>query len=344
MASEAGREVRDDFEWTYTQQPHISRRQEMLAKYPQIKELYGPDPKLKWTVLTMVLTQIFMCYLVQDASWFTIFVLGYCFGGIINHSMTLAIHEISHHIAFGVSRPKANKALAIFGNMIVGVPTAITFKRYHIDHHRHLASDDFDVDVPTALEAQLFKYPIGKCIWMSLQPFFYGIRPLLVQPKPITFDEVVNMVVGFSFDVIIILVFGWKSFIYLLGGSLIAMGIHPIAAHFISEHYMFKHGYETYSYYGPLNLITFNVGYHNEHHDFPYIAGSRLPELRKIAPEYYENIPYHTSWLRVLYDFIFDPDISLYCRIKRKSLPRSVNTSKPVIDGINNNNEAKKDN
>lgn len=47
---------------------------------------------------------------------------------------------------------------------------------------------------------------------------------------------------------------------------------------------MFLKGHETYSYYGSLNLLTFNVGYHNEHHDFPSIPGCRLPQVGAAGP------------------------------------------------------------
>lgn len=53
---------------------------------------------------------------------------------------------------------------------------------------------------------------------------------------------------------------------YLLLSSFLAGSLHPCAAHFIAEHYLWGTGgeQETWSYYGPLNKLTYNVGYHNE--------------------------------------------------------------------------------
>merc|ERR1711865_1246982 len=97
--------------------------------------------------------------------------------------------------------------------------------------------------------------------------------------------------------------------------------IRPMAVKqqsFIAEHYVFVGEFETYSYYGPLNALCFNVGYHNEHHDFPNIPWTRLPALKKMCPEYYDNLPYHRSWPLVIWKFIFDPNVGTFNRVKRK--------------------------
>jgi len=56
------------------------------------------------------------------------------------------------------------------------------------------------------------------------------------------------------------------------------------------------------------------VGYHVEHHDFPYIPYTKLPELKRIAAEYYDNLPYHTSWVKVIWDFIFNSEMGPHAR------------------------------
>lgn len=250
------------------------------AKYPAIKDLMRPDPQLKWTVTGLVLAQLLACWLVQGLAWRWLFFWAYVFGGCVNHSLTLAIHDISHNTAFGTARPAHNRWFAIFANLPVGVPYAASFKKYHVDHHRYLGGDGLDVDIPSRLEGWLFCTPARKLLWLALQPFFYSLRPLCIHPKAVTRMEVLNTLVQLLVDAAIFALWGIKPVAYLLASSLLGLGLHPISGHFVAEHYMFLQGHETYSYYGPLNWITFNVGYHMEHHDFPSIPGCNLPLVR----------------------------------------------------------------
>lgn len=309
---------RTDFEWVYTEEPHASRRKIILEKYPQIKKLFGYDPNFKYVASGMVLAQFVMMFVMQGQSWPVLLIAAYCIGGVINHSLALAVHEIAHNLAFGHARPMANRIFGFFCNLPLGVPMSVSFKKYHLEHHRYQGDEVIDTDLPTLLEAKLFATTLGKFFWVILQPFFYIFRPLIVNPKPPNRLEIVNAIIQVIFDGIVVYFFGWNVLFYMIIGTLLAMGLHPVAGHFISEHYMFAKGYETYSYYGPLNFITFNVGYHNEHHDFPAVPGSRLPEVKRIAAEFYDNMPQHHSWTQVLYDFITDPAVGPYARIKRK--------------------------
>lgn len=239
-----------------------------------------PDPQLKWTVLGMVLAQLLACRLVRGLAWRWLLFWAYAFGGCVNHSLTLAIHDISHNAAFGTGRAAHNRWFAVFANLPVAVPYAASFKKYHVDHHRYLGGDGLDVDVPTRLEGWLFCTPARKLLWLLLQPFFYALRPLCVNPKALTRMEVFNALVQLAADAAIFALWGPKPVAYLLASTLLGLGLHPISGHFVAEHYMFLKGHETYSYYGPLNRITFNVGYHMEHHDFPSIPGCNLPLVR----------------------------------------------------------------
>jgi sphingolipid 4-desaturase/C4-monooxygenase len=47
---------------------------------------------------------------------------------------------------------------------------------------------------------------------------------------------------------------GWRSFAFLLGGFIIGLGLHPLAAHFISDHYIFEKDQETYRSIRKFNL------------------------------------------------------------------------------------------
>ena len=299
-----------DEEWEYTEEPHVSRRQQILAKYPQVKKLMGSDHRIAYIVAAEVFLQLLVAYFLRNSSFWVLLPVSYIVGASLNHSLGSAIHEIGHNLAFGHKYPLWNRALGMFANLPMVVPLSVTYKKYHSDHHRYLGEEERDVDIPLQLESKLFRHWSTKMLWLLLHPAIHGLRPYIKNPQPATKLEIINFIVQMIFNVIVLKLLGAKSLLYLLIGTFFGLGFHPLAGHFISEHYLFHNGHKaTYSYYGPLNAVLFNVGYHVEHHDFPYIPYTRLPQLRQIASEFYQDLPHHTSWLQVLFDFIFDPSM-----------------------------------
>jgi len=96
----------DDFYWVTNPEPHKQRRKEMLEKYPQIQELYGYDPNSKYKVFLCHALQLLTCYLISECSWPVIVLVAYVWGGTINHSLMLAVHELSHELFFSCSLAK----------------------------------------------------------------------------------------------------------------------------------------------------------------------------------------------------------------------------------------------
>jgi sphingolipid delta-4 desaturase len=267
-------------------------------------------------VLFLVTLQFSVAYICQQYTlpWYVVVLLSYVIGGTVNHSLQLLVHELSHNLCF--SSVIGNRLLAICANFPTTMPSAVLFQKYHMEHHQNQGVDGLDTDIPSRVEVFLFRSIFGKLLWVILQPLFYSFRPLLVHPRPVGFWEVFNFVAVALSDVAVLTFIGPRGFAYLISGTFLGLGLHPTAGHFIAEHYVFYPGQETYSYYGICNFFNFNVGYHNEHHDFPRIPWTNLPKLREIAPEFYD-LPCHRSYLSVFYHYLTDPRIGPHSRIKR---------------------------
>ncbi|KAI6006951.1 fatty acid desaturase-domain-containing protein [Pisolithus albus] len=307
-----------DFLWMMTEEPHRSRRTAIMKAHPEVTKLMGYEPLTKYVVLGVVLLQVCIAIYLRHThplSW-TFLAIAYIVGGTANHNLFLAIHEITHNLAFrGVS---ANKALAVFANLPIGLPYAAAFKRYHLEHHKHLGEDGIDTDLPTRFELLCLNNVLGKTFFATFQIFFYALRPTFVRVQTLTRWHFINVVAQAIFDYVLVRTFGVRPLLYLLFSSFFAGSLHPCAGHFIAEHYVWDGlDQETYSYYGPLNWLAYNVGYHNEHHDFPSIPWTRLPALRALAPEFYDNLPSHPSWPMVIINFIRDKEVGIFARAKR---------------------------
>lgn len=331
----------DRFFWTYTEEPHRTRRHEIIKAHPEVLKLCGPEPLTIPLVIAVVGLQIACAYALRNTvvlSW-PFFLTAYIIGATANQNLFLAIHEITHNLAF--KSPLANRLFAVIANLPIGIPYSASFRPYHLTHHKSLGVDGLDTDLPTALEAWFLDSIAGKAFFCTFQILFYALRPMMVYKLPLTWTHAFNIVAQVAFDILIAHYFGGKALSYFILSSFLAGSLHPCAGHFIAEHYVFaQHNQslkasavtppkETYSYYGMLNILTYNVGLHNEHHDFPAIPWTRLWKLNRIASEFYDDLPCHHSWIRVTWQFILDKEVGLWCRVKRKEGGRKVGSDRP---------------
>lgn len=137
-----------DFLWLMTEEPHRSRRMAIMKAHPEVRriqciscvllsnlailtkvtKLMGHEPLTKYVVLCVVSLQVALA--INLRHWHPlspVFIFcAYAIGGTANHNLFLAIHEITHNLAFkGIV---ANKALAIFANLPIGIPYSAAFK------------------------------------------------------------------------------------------------------------------------------------------------------------------------------------------------------------------------
>ncbi|CRK41244.1 hypothetical protein BN1708_016871, partial [Verticillium longisporum] len=139
---------------------------------------------------------------------------GYIFGATANQNLFLAIHEISHNLAF--RSPLANRLIAIIANLPIGVPYSASFRPYHLTHHKSLGVDGLDTDLPTALEGIFLDSILGKAFFCTFQIFFYAVRPMTIFRIPFTWVHYLNIAVQLAFDYAVITLAGPNALLYFL--------------------------------------------------------------------------------------------------------------------------------
>ena len=115
-------------------------------------------------VLFVLFIQFYLSCQMSQFDWGMVFLLSYTISGCLNNFLSLAIHECAHNLLF--HSLFCNKLFSIITNLPLGIPVAISFKRYHIDHHQFQGIEKKDVDIPTNIERTVFQGKIGKLLFL----------------------------------------------------------------------------------------------------------------------------------------------------------------------------------
>jgi sphingolipid 4-desaturase/C4-monooxygenase len=284
-----------------------------------MRRYIGVNPYSFVIIVCAVALQMAIGALLRNQSWWVIVLTAFCIGAFASHALWVMIHECAHKLIF--KKTWMNTLAGILANLPHGLPSSVSFQRYHLKHHAFQGVYDLDADLPSYWEARLIgKSALGKAVWLMLFPIFQVTRPpRLKEIRMMDRWIVLNIAIQMASNAAVYFILGPKALAYLLISFFFSVGLHPLGARWIQEHYLTDPPQETYSYYGPLNWIAFNVGYHNEHHDLPSIPWNHLPAVREAVPEVYDSLVYHTSWTKLLFRFLFDSKISLFSRQVRVS-------------------------
>ncbi|MES2734350.1 MAG: fatty acid desaturase [Bacteroidota bacterium] len=328
----------NDFTYSDEKEPHVLRAKSILKTHPEVKKLMGRNPYTFLIILGVVSVQIALSWVVSNQSWWWVVGAAWCLGAFASHTLFVTIHEATHNLLF--KKRWANLVAGMIANIPSLFPTSVSFARYHVKHHAFQGTPEYDADLPSRWEAKLVRGSfIGKVFWLLFYPLVQVFRTFRIKEVKV-FDGflILNWVIQIVAVTAIYTFLGPKAMAYLFMSFFFSLGLHPLGARWVQEHYLTTDtDQETFSYYGIMNIPNLYVGYHNEHHDFPSVPWHNLPKLKSTANEYYRDLAYHTSYSRLFVRFLFDGKISLFSRMirdgKGKHSPRT--EAAPVMSHAN---------
>ncbi|HEU0049858.1 MAG TPA: fatty acid desaturase, partial [Nitrososphaera sp.] len=147
-----------------SEQVHTQRRKDIIKHYPEVKVLFGPYPLSALLIVGLVALQWTVAWLLCDQPWYVILPVAYLAGAVLNHGLYVLTHEATHNLIFAI--PVLNKLAGLSCDFALIVPSAMSFRKYHLLHHQHLNKITMDPDVVSQFEGRLIGHgPLRKSLW-----------------------------------------------------------------------------------------------------------------------------------------------------------------------------------
>lgn len=320
---------------------HRERARAILKAHPEVKKLFG---YCRWTAIFCVgaaALQIALAATAGLSQWWVGLLMAYFIGAPINMVLFQLAHECDHCLVF--KKPRWNRWLFTITSLPMFLFGHHTWWVDHIIHHNDMgATKDFITRrrsfflATRHLPPLLFPYAglmlvaqVGRSLFGLVLYVFTSLLRFRIQPTEFTLKVLadVHLVSGYRKEnielwavaypllsclmaVALIWTTGWMSIVYLLTAQLFFTGfLHPYCLGWVLgiSHFHGRRNYQpTASHYGRLiNLSTFNAGLHVEHHDLMGIPWFRLPKLRQLAPEFYDDLTTIKSYTLLGLRFVF---------------------------------------
>jgi sphingolipid delta-4 desaturase len=297
---------------------HIEMRVAILKAHPEAAQLAGPDWRGLIGALAILALYWTSAWVVGRTNILIVFLTAFFFGQLVLHSAGSLIHETAHRLVF-----RGRRAKLAFDLLLEIITTSfgkqLTYQHEHVSsHHPHLGNYERDYEHEdlcrflarrsyrakhakwqswlTAAELVVQALPLGFMIANRIFVPFYRRQSgratkdrqrHIGATKPPKREMRLFIAVSILTNIFLFAAFGWLGWLYHIWSLSLFLGKAGITnlGQSLAEHPGDDEMAPTRSTYGILNLILFNTGYHNEHHTFPNVAWTRLPKLKRLAPE-----------------------------------------------------------
>ncbi len=297
---------------------HNRMRKDAIAAHPELGRVSGADPRTALALPVLLAAHWGMAWAVSGAPLWVIFLAAFVPGQIAIHAAGSLVHETAHKLIFRGTRAKL--AFDIGLEWILGsYGKQLIYQHEHItSHHPYIGDYERDYEhedicafqsrmmlrsdrpglqrVLTGLTLLIHALPLGFLIgdalfprlnrWLTGRPQGDPARHIGAS-RPPAWQTRLFIAVSLASNLTLLALFGpWALLYHIWALSLFLgkLGIWNLGQS-LSEHEGTDDDAPSRSTYGPVNWLLFNTGYHNEHHTFPNVAWTRLPLLKRTAPE-----------------------------------------------------------